>query len=145
MDKNELTALRAEYLSKNKETIDYILKDLDYVLKEKVLSGATEVVITSDDVYKCLGRYKDFKSMQTKVAYCDLPYRFGISVDYKDILERYKAKLKSNGIVVTSNSVADLNFTYNGKGSLSDFINEIISNRDAMYLIVMIDTEKELL
>ena len=145
MDKNELTALRAEYLSKNKETIDYILKDLDDVLKTKVLSGSTEVVITRDDVYKCLSRYKDFKAMQTKVEYNDLFSKFGIAINYEDILRRYKAKLKSNGITVTSHLVTDLNFTYNGKSSLSDLINEMINNRDVMYLIIVVDTEKELI
>lgn len=145
MDKNELTALRAEYLSKNKETIDYILKDLDNVLKTKVLSGSTEVVITRDDVYKCLSRYKDFKAMQTKVAYNDLFYKFGIAINYEDVLRRYKAKLKSNGITVTSHLVTDLNFTYNGKGSLSDLINEMIRSREVMYLIITVDTEKELI
>lgn len=145
MDKNELTALRAEYLSKNKETIDYILKDLDDVLKTKVLSGSTEVVITRDDVYKCLSRYKDFKAMQTKVAYNDLFSKFGIDIDYEDVLRRYKAKLKSNGITVTSHLVTDLNFTYNGYSSLGYIINEMINNREVMYLIIAVDTEKELI
>lgn len=145
MDKNELTALRAEYLSKNKETIDYILKDLDNVLKTRVLSGSTEVAITRDDVYKCLSRYKDFKAMQTKVAYNDLFSKFGIAINYEDVLRRYKAKLKSNGITVTSHLVTDLNFTYNGRGSLSDLINEMISSREVMYLIIAVDTEKELI
>lgn len=83
--------------------------------------------------------------METKVAYNDLSYKFGISVDYKDILERYKAKLKSNGITVTSHLVDDLNFTYNGYSSLGYIINEMINNRDVMYLTIVVDTEKELI
>lgn len=145
MDKNELTVLRAEYLSKNKETIDYILKDLDDVLKTKVLSGSTEVAITRDDVYKCLRDYKHFKERETKVAYNDLFYKFGISVDYKDILRRYESKLESSGIKVFRNTMTDLNFTYNGKGSLSDITEEMVNNRGIMYLTITADTEKELI
>lgn len=143
MDKNELTALRAEYLSKNKETIAYILKDLDYVLKEKVLSGDTEVVISRGDVYRCLRNYKNFKERETKVAYNDLFSKFGISVDYKDILRRYESKLESSGIKVFRNTMTDLNFTYNGYSSLSEITEEMVNNRGIMYLTVIIDTEKE--
>ena len=143
MDKNELTALRAEYLSKNKETVDYILKDLDYVLKEKVLSGDTEVVISRGDVYRCLRNYKNFKERETKVAYNDLFSKFGISVDYKDILRRYESKLESSGIKVFRNTMTDLNFTYNGYSSLSEIVEEMVNNRGIMYLTVIIDTEKE--
>lgn len=143
MNKNELTALRAEYLSKNKETIDYILKDLDYVLKEKVLSGDTEVVISRGDVYRCLRNYKNFKERETKVAYNDLFSKFGISVDYKDILRRYESKLESSGIKVFRNTMTDLNFTYNGYSSLSEITEEMVNNRGIMYLTVIIDTEKE--
>lgn len=143
MDKNELTALRAEYLSKNKETIAYILKDLDYVLKEKVLSGDTEVVISRGDVYRCLRNYKNFKERETKVAYNDLFSKFGISVDYKDILRRYESKLESSGIKVFRNTMTDLNFTYNGYSSLSEIAEEMVNNRGIMYLTVIIDTEKE--
>lgn len=143
MDKNELTALRDEYLSKNKETIDYILKALDNVLKTKVLSGSTEVAITRDDVYSCLSNYKRIKEMETKVAYNDLLYKFGISVDYKDILRRYESKLESGGIKVFRNTMTDLNFTYNGYSSLSEITEEMVNNRGIMYLTVIIDTEKE--
>ena len=143
MDKNELTALRAEYLSKNKETVDYILKDLDYVLKEKVLSGDTEVVISRGDVDRCLRNYKNFKERETKVAYNDLFSKFGISVDYKDILRRYESKLESSGIKVFRNTMTDLNFTYNGYSSLSEIVEEMVNNRGIMYLTVIIDTEKE--
>ena len=145
MDKNELTALRAEYLSKNKETIDYILRDLDYILKTKVLSGNTEVVISRGDVYRCLRNYKNFKERETKVAYNDLFSKFGISVDYKDILRRYESKLESSGIKVFRNTMTDLNFTYNGKSSLSEITEEMVNNRGIMYLTVIIDTEKELI
>lgn len=143
MDKNELTALRAEYLSNNKETIDYIIKALDGVLKEKVLSGDTEVVISRCDVYRCLRNYKNFKERETKVAYNDLFSKFGISVDYKDILRRYESKLESSGIKVFRNTMTDLNFTYSGKCSLSDITEEMVNNRGIMYLTVIIDTEKE--
>ena len=70
MDKNELTALRAEYLSNNKETIDYIIKALDGVLKEKVLSGDTEVVISRCDVYRCLRKLK----LHTMIYFLNLEY-----------------------------------------------------------------------
>lgn len=143
MDKNELTALRAEYLSKNKETIDYIIKALDGVLKAKVLSGSTEVVISRGDVYSCLRDYKNFKERETKVAYNDLFSKFGISVDYKDILRRYESKLESSGIKVFRNTMTDLNFTYNGYSSLSEITEEMVNNRGIMYLTVIIDTEKE--
>ena len=145
MDKNELMALRAEYLSKNKETIDYILKALDNVLKTKVLSGSTEVVITRDDVYSCLSNYKRIKEMETKVAYNDLPYKFGISVDYKDILRRYESKLESGGIRVFRHIATDLVFNYDGKGSLNDLMKEMVNNRDIMYLTITVDEEKELI
>lgn len=143
MDKNELTALRAEYLSKNKETVDYIIKALDNVLKTKVLSGSTEVVISRGDVYSCLRDYKNFKERETKVAYNDLFSKFGISVDYKDILRRYESKLESSGIKVFRNTMTDLNFTYNGYSSLSEITEEMVNNRGIMYLTVIIDTEKE--
>ena len=143
MDKNELTALRAEYLSNNKETIDYIIKALDGVLKAKVLSGDTEVVISRGDVYRCLRNYKNFKERETKVAYNDLFSKFGISVDYKDILRRYESKLESSGIKVFRNTMTDLNFTYNGYSSLSEIAEEMVNNRGIMYLTVIIDTEKE--
>jgi hypothetical protein len=143
MDKNELTALGAEYLSKNKETIDYIIKALDGVLKAKVLSGSTEVVISRGDVYSCLRDYKNFKERETKVAYNDLFSKFGISVDYKDILRRYESKLESSGIKVFRNTMTDLNFTYNGYSSLSEIAEEMVNNRGIMYLTVIIDTEKE--
>lgn len=143
MDKNELTALRAEYLSKNKETVDYIIKALDNVLKTKVLSGSTEVVISRGDVYSCLRDYKNFKERETKVAYNDLFSKFGISVDYKDILRRYESKLESSGIKVFRNTMTDLNFTYNGYSSLSEITEEMVDNRGIMYLTVIIDTEKE--
>lgn len=143
MDKNELTALRAEYLSNNKETIDYIIKALDGVLKAKVLSGDTEVVISRGDVYRCLRNYKNFKERETKVAYNDLFSKFGISVDYKDILRRYESKLESSGIKVFRNTMTDLNFTYNGYSSLSEITEEMVNNRGIMYLTVIIDTEKE--
>lgn len=145
MDKNELTALRAEYLSKNKETIDYILKALDNVLKTKVLSGSTEVVISRCDVYRCLSSYKNFKESETKVAYNDLFSRFGISIDYRDILRRYESKLESSGIKVFRNVMTDLVFNYNGKGSLSDIAEEMVNNKDIMYLTITVDTEKELI
>lgn len=143
MDKSELTALRAEYLSKNKETIDYIIKALDGVLKAKVLSGSTEVVISRGDVHSCLRDYKNFKERETKVAYNDLFSKFGISVDYKDILRRYESKLESSGIKVFRNTMTDLNFTYNGYSSLSEITEEMVNNRGIMYLTVIIDTEKE--
>lgn len=143
MDKNELTALRAEYLSKNKETVDYIIKALDNVLKTKVLSGSTEVVISRGDVYSCLRDYKNFKERETKVAYNDLFSKFGISVDYKDILRRYESKLESSGIKVFRNTMTDLNFTYNGYSSLSEITEEMVNNRGIIYLTVIIDTEKE--
>lgn len=136
MDKNELTALRAEYLSKNKETIDYILKALDNVLKTKVLSGSTEVVISRGDVYRCLSSYKNFKESETKVAYNDLFSRFGISIDYRDILRRYESKLELSGIRVFRHVMTDLVFNYNGKGSLSDLTEEMVNNKDIMYLTI---------
>lgn len=145
MDKNELTALRAEYLSKNKETIDYILKALDNVLKTKVLSGSTEVVISRGDVYRCLSSYKNFKESETKVAYNDLFSRFGISIDYRDILKRYESKLELSGIRVFRHVMTDLVFNYNGKGSLSDLTEEMVNNRGIMYLTITVDTEKELI
>ena len=145
MDKNELTALRAEYLSKNKETIDYVLKDLDNVLKAKVLSGSTEVVISRGDVYNCLRDYKHFKERETKVAYNDLFSRFGISIDYRDILKRYESKLESSGIRVFRHVMTDLVFNYNGKGSLSDLTEEMVNNKGIMYLTITVDTEKELI
>lgn len=145
MDKSELTALRAEYLSKNKETIDYIIKALDGVLKAKVLSGDTEVVISRGDVYRCLRNYKNFKERETKVAYNDLFSKFGISVDYKDILRRYESKLESSGIKVFRNTMTDLNFTYNGYSSLSDIAEEMVNNRGIMYLTITVDEEKELI
>ena len=145
MDKSELTALRAEYLSKNKETIDYIIKALDGVLKAKVLSGDTEVVISRGDVYRCLRNYKNFKERETKVADNDLFSEFGISVDYKDILRRYESKLESSGIKVFRNTMTDLNFTYNGYSSLSDIAEEMVNNRGIMYLTITVDEEKELI
>ena len=80
---------------------------------------------------------------QTKVAYNDLFSKFGISVDYKDILRRYESKLESSGIKVFRNTMTDLNFTYSGKCSLSDITEEMVNNRGIMYLTVIIDTEKE--
>lgn len=146
MDKNELTALRAEYLSKNKETIDYVLKALDNVLKTKVLSGSTEVVISRGDVYSCLIRYKENKASETGVNFNDLSYWFEISIDYKDILKRYESKLESSGIRVFRHVITDLVFNYNGKGSLSDLTEEMVNNKDIMYLTITIeDTEKELI
>lgn len=145
MDKNELTALRAEYLKNNKETIDYVLNDLDNILKTRVLSGSTEVTITRGDVYNSLIAYKENKAIETKVDFNDLFYRFGISVDYKDILSRYKNKLESNGITVFRNRLADLSFSYDGKGSLSSLISEMLKNRDIIYLTIIVDAEKELL
>ena len=145
MDKNELTALRAEYLSKNKETIDYILKALDNVLKTKVLRGSTEVVISRGDIYSCLRSYKQFKERETKVAYNDLFSRFGISIDYRDILKRYESKLESSGIKVFRNTMTDLSFTYNGYSSLSEITEEMVNNRGIMYLTITVDEEKELI
>lgn len=145
MDKNELTALRAEYLKNNKETIDYVLKALDNILKTRVLSGSTEVAITREDVYNSLIAYKENKAIETKVDFNDLFYRFGISIDYKDILSRYKNKLESNGITVFRNRLADLSFSYDGKGSLSNLISAMLKNRDIIYLTVIVDAEKELL
>lgn len=145
MDKNELTALRAEYLSKNKETIDYILKALDNVLKTKVLRGSTEVVISRGDIYNCLRDYKHFKERETKVAYNDLFSRFGISIDYRDILKRYESKLESSGIKVFRNTMTDLSFTYNGYSSLSEITEEMVNNRGIMYLTITVDEEKELI
>ena len=146
MDKNELTALRAEYLSNNKETIDYIIKALDYVLKEKVLSGDTEVVISRGDVYRCLIRYKENKASETGVNFNDLFSKFGISIDYRDILKRYESKLELSGIRVFRHVMTDLVFNYNGKGSLSDLTEEMVNNRGIMYLTITIeDTEKELI
>lgn len=144
MDKNELTALRAEYLSNNKETIDYILKALDNVLKTKVLSGSTEVVISRGDVYRCLIRYKENKASETGVNFNDLFSKFGISVDYKDILRRYESKLESSGIKVFRNTMTDLNFTYNGYSSLSEITEEMVNNKDIMYLTITLE-EKELI
>lgn len=146
MDKNELTALRAEYLSKNKETIDYILNALDNILKTKVLSGSTEVVISRGDVYSCLIGYKENKASETGVNFNDLSYRFGISIDYRDILKRYESKLESSGIRVFSHVMTDLVFNYNGKGSLSDIAEEMVNNRGIMYLTITVeDAEKELI
>lgn len=145
MDKNELTALRAEYLKNNKETIDYVLKALDNILKTRVLSGSTEVVISRGDVYNSLIAYKENKAIETKVDFNDLSYRFGISIDYKDILSRYKNKLESNGITVFRNRLADLSFSYDGKGSLSNLISEMLKNRDIIYLTIIVDAEKELM
>lgn len=146
MDKNELTALRAEYLKNNKETIDYVLNALDAVLKTKVLSGSTEIAITREDVSNCIIRYKENKAREIGVSFSELSYAFGISVDYKDILKRYESKLESGGIKVFRNTVTDLSFSYDGKGSLSDLVKEMIDNRDIMYLTVEVeDTEKELL
>ena len=145
MDKNELTALRAEYLKNNKETIDYVLKALDNILKTRVLSGSTEVAITREDVYNSLIAYKENKAIETKVDFNDLFYRFGISIDYKDILSRYKNRLESNGIKVFINRLTGLAFTYDGKGSLSSLISAMLKNRDIIYLTVIVDAEKELL
>ena len=41
--------------------------------------------------------------------------------------------------------MTDLVFNYNGKGSLSDLTEEMVNNKDIMYLTITVDTEKELI
>lgn len=138
MDKAEIKRLREEYLSKNIETIDYVLKDLDNKLKYRILKGNTEINITRKDVYNSFHSYANIKEQESGVAYNSLFDKFGISVDYKDILERYKEKLEAGGVSVSYNKVKNVNIAYTGKYDLSDIIEDAIENEDTYYLTVII-------
>jgi len=138
MDKAEIKRLREEYLSKNVETIDYILKDLDSILKERILKGSTEINITRKDVYNSFHSYKNIKEQESTVAFNSLFDKFGISIDYKDILMRYKEKLEDNGVEVYYNKAKDVNIVYTGKYDLSDIIEDAIDNTDIYYLTILV-------
>ena len=64
--------------------------------------------------------------------------KFGISIDYKDILERYKEKLEDNGVEVYYNKAKDVNIVYTGKYDLSDIIEDAIDNTDIYYLTILV-------
>ena len=139
MDKAEIKRLREEYLSKNIETIDYVLKDLDSILKERILKGSTEINITRKDVYNSFHSYKNIKEQESTVAFNSLFDKFGISIDYKDILMRYKEKLDAGGLAVYYNKAKDVNIVYTGKYDLSDIIEDAIENKDIYYLTILVN------
>ena len=138
MDKAEIKRLREEYLFKNIETIDYVLKDLDSILKERILKGSTEINITRKDVYNSFHSYKNIKEQESTVAFNSLFYKFGISIDYKDILMRYKEKLEAGGLDVYYNKAKDVNIVYTGKYDLSDIIEDAIDSTDIYYLTILV-------
>ena len=138
MDKAEIKRLREEYLFKNIETIDYVLKDLDSILKERILKGSTEINITRKDVYNSFHSYKNIKEQESKIEFNLLFNKFGISIDYKDILMRYKEKLEAGGVSVSYNKAKDVNIVYTGKYDLSDIIEDAIDNTDIYYLTIII-------
>ena len=138
MDKAEIKRLREEYLSKNVETIDYVLKDLDNKLKYRILKGNTEINITRKDVYNSFHSYKNIKEQEYKVEFNSLFDKFGISIDYKDILMRYKEKLEAGGLTVYYNKAKDVNIVYTGKYDLSDIIEDAIDNTDIYYLTILV-------
>lgn len=138
MDKTEIKRLREEYLFKNIETIDYVLKDLDSILKERILKGSTEINITRKDVYNSLHSYKNIKEQESKVEFNSLFDKFGISIDYKDILMKYKEKLEAGGVEVSYNKAKDVNIVYTGKYDLSDIVEDAIENKDIYYLTIIV-------
>ena len=138
MDKAEIKRLREEYLFKNVETIDYVLKDLDSILKERILKGSTEINITRKDVYNSFHAYKNIKEQEYKVEFNSLFDKFGISIDYKDILMRYKEKLEAGGVEVSYNKAKDVNIVYTGKYDLSDIVEDAIDNTDIYYLTILV-------
>lgn len=138
MDKAEIKRLREEYLFKNVETIDYVLKDLDNKLKYRILKGNTEINITRKDVYNSFHSYANIKEQESGVAYNSLFDKFGISVDYKEILMRYKEKLEANGVEVSYNKAKDVNIVYTGKYDLSDIVEDAIENKDIYYLTIFV-------
>jgi hypothetical protein len=138
MDKAEIKRLREEYLSKNIETIDYVLKDLDNKLKYRILKGNTEINITRKDVYNSFHSYANIKEQEYKVEFNSLFDKFGISIDYKDILMRYKEKLEDSGVEVFYNKAKDINIVYTGKYDLSDIVEDAIENKDIYYLTIFV-------
>lgn len=138
MDKAEIKRLREEYLSKNVETIDYVLKDLDSKLKERILKGSTEINITRKDIYNSFHSYKNIKERESKVEFNSLFNKFGISIDYKDILMRYKEKLEAGGLTVYYNKAKDVKIVYTGKYDLSDIVEDAIENKDIYYLTILV-------
>lgn len=138
MDKAEIKRLREEYLFNNVETIDYVLKDLDNKLRERILKGSTEINITRKDVYNSFHSYKNIKEQESKVEFNSLFDKFGISTDYKDILMSYKEKLEAGGVRVSYNKAKDINIEYTGKYDLSDIIEDAIKNYDTYYLTILV-------
>lgn len=138
MDKAEIKRLREEYLAKNIETIDYVLKDLDNKLKYRILKGNTEINITRKDVYNSFHSYKNIKEQESKVEFNSLFDKFGISIDYKDILMRYKEKLEAGGLTVSYNKAKDVNIVYTGKYDLSYIVENAIDNTDIYYLTILV-------
>ena len=64
--------------------------------------------------------------------------KFGISIDYIDILMRYKEKLEAGGVRVSYNKAKDVNIVYTGKYDLSDIIEDAIENADIYYLTILV-------
>lgn len=102
------------------------------------MKGNTEINITRKDVYNSFHSYKNIKEQESKVEFNSLFDKFGISVDYKEVLERYKEKLEAGGVRVSYNKAKDVNIVYTGKYDLSDIVEDAIENKDIYYLTILV-------
>lgn len=57
MNREDIKKLRKEYLSRNKEALDWILSDLDDIVRGRIVKGYSKIYITDFDIKSCVTRY----------------------------------------------------------------------------------------
>lgn len=129
MDREDIKKLRKEYLSRNKEALDWILSDLDDIVRERIVKGYSKIYITDFDIKSCVTRYNSRVAVNgEKPRICD-------DVSTQDIMLLYLELLHSNGIVATTLDVVHKNTVI----SLRDRLFVEPSELDKKYLVIIVE------
>ena len=133
MDREDIKKLRKEYLARNKEALDWILSDLDDIVRERIVKGYSKIYITDLDIKSCVIRYN------SRVAVNGEKPRIWDDVSTQDIMLLYVELLHKNGIVATTLDVVHKNTMINLRDRL--FVEP--SELDKKYLVIIVEDVSE--
>jgi hypothetical protein len=133
MDREDIKKLRKEYLARNKEALDWILSDLDDIVRERIVKGYSKIYITDLDIKSCVIRYNSRVDVNGEKP------RIWDDVSTQDIMLLYVELLHKNGIVATTLDVVHKNTMINLRDRL--FVEP--SELDKKYLVIIVEDVSE--
>ena len=99
MDKQEMKKLRKEYLEKNSIALEWVLNDLDNIVRLRISKGYSKIYITDIDIKGCVLRYNQ------KVAIGSSRPMLPDDVSTQGIMSTYELRLQNNGIMAITRSI----------------------------------------